>query len=67
MHKLYDVLAGLGDWVTVTQLQAVAGYKEISSVYSGLGSLRRKGLIVEGPTVLNGTGRRMKQYALARE
>lgn len=64
---LYDAMAPVDDWLTAKAILAMVEFKHIDKVYTALAGLDRQGILVKGPTVVVESGRRMKQFAIARE
>ena len=65
MHRVYDFMAQQTEWVSIPQMIEAFDVPHYG-VYAGVESLQRMGLVVEGPSVVAESGRRVKRWALRR-
>ncbi len=64
-HRVYDFLAEQSDWVSIPQMIKAFDVPD-HKIYGGVDRLQRLGLVVEGPSVVAESGRRVKMWALKR-
>ena len=66
MHRVYDFMAERAEWVSIPQMIQAFGVPH-HKVYGGVERLQRLGLVVEGPSVVAESGRRVKMWAIRRD
>ena len=64
-HRVYDFLADQSDWVSIPQMIRAFDVPD-HKIYGGVDRLQRLDLVVEGPSVVAESGRRVKMWALKR-